>query len=277
MGSRRNQKLDESSPFLAAGAANTAPSLFGLTEAMLNPAAQSVDEPQIITVAQPVGLLPDEANGVVWIGGYGISNRGILFRDDVPVTPDEWRGLIPVIAAIQTAYQWIVADWCEYGAWQWGETYDTMAMLVKRDKDTIANWASVGRAIQFSRRRELSFSHHVEVAAFEDEAIQDAWLDLAVNRKWSRNTLRKMIVLTGGNPQLVDRALSDPPPPVTSVTPSRGVEFIGSRESVRELRKIPQLLQQASAGNERARLTALGWVAIQRDLLDQVEARLKGE
>lgn len=262
---------------MAAGAANNAPSLFGLTESMLNPIAQPVDEPQIITVVQPVGLMPDTERGVVWIGGYGITNRGIQFRDDVQVSRDEWQGLIPVIAAIQTAYQWIIADWCVYGEWQWGETYDVMAALVKRDRDTLYNWALVSRRIQISRRREISFSHHVEVAAFEDEALQDVWLDLAVNRKWSRNTLRKMIVQTNGNPRLVDHALGDPPPPTMSVTPSRGVEFIGSRESVRELRKIPQLLQQASAGNERARLTALGWVAFQRDLLDQVEARLKGE
>src|SRR5262249_35172030 len=58
---------------------------------------------------------------------------------------------------------------------------------------TLRNYSWVASRFPLSRRRDsLSFGHHAEVAALDEEE-QEAWLRRADLRRWSRNELRRNV------------------------------------------------------------------------------------
>ena len=70
--------------------------------------------------------------------------------------------------------QWWTGDWLAFGEGAYGE--EAFQALERADK-TLANWASVCRGIEPSRRREnIDFSKHAEVAPLPPDA-QERVLD----------------------------------------------------------------------------------------------------
>lgn len=79
----------------------------------------------------------------------------------------EWLRVMHTLKLIGKAVQWWVGDALAYGEDHFGET--AFQALERADK-TFANWASVCRSVDRSRRREdVLFSHHVEVAPLPPE------------------------------------------------------------------------------------------------------------
>jgi hypothetical protein len=91
--------------------------------------------------------------------------------------------------ASRTAAWWI-GDWVRYGAARYGAKYAVAARVTGYDRQTLMNMVYVASRFEFSRRREnLSFSHHAELAAL-DEDEQEWWLNQASAKKLSVRDLR---------------------------------------------------------------------------------------
>ena len=102
----------------------------------------------------------------------------------------EWVVVGKRLGGISRCNQWWLGDWVRYGAQKWGEKYTHAAKITGYDPRSLANMASVSAAFDLSRRRDdLTWSHHVAVAALSDEE-QNLWLDRAAAEKLSVADLR---------------------------------------------------------------------------------------
>lgn len=108
-----------------------------------------------------------------------------------PATPyDNWESIGEQLNQIEGAIQWWIGDWLNFGERKYGEMY---AQAV--DESQVRTWQQykwVANAIESSRRRELSFSHHVEVASLEPNE-QEYWLEKAESEGMSKSTLRQAV------------------------------------------------------------------------------------
>ena len=106
------------------------------------------------------------------------------------LTFERWQAVGKRISGVADASTWWLADWAAYGEDRYGERYQDGAGIAGIGRQTLRNYAWVARRFDVSRRRDtLSFAHHSEVAALT-ASEQDAWLDRAEARQWSRNELR---------------------------------------------------------------------------------------
>jgi hypothetical protein len=109
---------------------------------------------------------------------------------------EEWSAIGQYLQRAAGSINWWLGDWMNRGETRFGETYAQAIEASGLAYQTLGNIKWVARAIPFSRRREeLSWKHHSEVAALEDDE-QDEWLGLAAEQSWSANTLRKEIKAT---------------------------------------------------------------------------------
>lgn len=109
-----------------------------------------------------------------------------LFKDDqitevgwrIPdgLTVGQWRERGVMLARLEQSRSWWLGDWWNAGV-EWGEGRETCEALGIAYQSA-QNCGQVAKAFQFSRRREnLPFSHHAEVCAIDDPAVQDRMLD----------------------------------------------------------------------------------------------------
>ncbi len=103
---------------------------------------------------------------------------------------EEWARVGDTLKVMAGAVQFWVGDWFAYGEAHYGE--EAWQYLEVTEK-TLANWASVCRKVEPSRRREaLKFSHHAEVAPLEPEE-QERVLDEAASQGWSVQRIREEV------------------------------------------------------------------------------------
>jgi N6-adenosine-specific RNA methylase IME4 len=97
---------------------------------------------------------------------------------------------------VEGSVQWWIGDWWAYGEHRYGErkaATEPGGILEDLNFGTAANYGSVARAFETSRRREvLSFTHHAEVTGLTP-ALQDSWLARAEREGLSVNKLRAQI------------------------------------------------------------------------------------
>jgi hypothetical protein len=112
---------------------------------------------------------------------------------------DEWVEIGRKLCLTSKALQWHIGDWWAFGDHRYGQRAKAAAEgLFGREFQTIANAASVARAFQTSRRREvLSFSHHAEVVALGAETA-DELLEKAERDGWSVRDLRAEAIARKG-------------------------------------------------------------------------------
>lgn len=97
------------------------------------------------------------------------------------------------LSRVERAYRWWVGDWLNYGAAEYGEMYTEALLTTGLEYESLKHCKIVANAIELGRRRpNLSWSHHLEVAAFEPRE-QDEWLERAEANRWTRNELRAWI------------------------------------------------------------------------------------
>lgn len=139
--------------------------------------ARAVQQPSAVG-GIPLEAGPQEAYGRMAIG---------LPRD---LAFDRWQAIGRKICGVADASTWWLADWARFGEDRYGDRYREAVAITGCGHQTLRNYAWVARRFDVSRRRDrLSFAHHAEVAAL-DQDEQDAWLDRAERHGWSRNELR---------------------------------------------------------------------------------------
>lgn len=112
---------------------------------------------------------------------------------------EQWAQTGAILRYFEKGVQWWLGDWWRHGERHYGdmasqEAQDGLQEQVGYAYKTIANCAWVAGRIEPSRRREsLSWSHHQEVARFDDAAQQDEWLDRAEAENWTRAELRQAL------------------------------------------------------------------------------------
>ena len=113
-----------------------------------------------------------------------------------------WEQKCRLVGQIGRGAQWWIADLIVYGEAQFGEKAYQGVEAMGYDPKTLTNIAWVAERIEPPRRRgELSFGHHQVVAALDLSKDQDAWLDKAIKKGWTRAELRQAMkdagVITG--------------------------------------------------------------------------------
>ena len=111
-----------------------------------------------------------------------------------PLMPiDDWKALGAKVAFYSEATAWWLGDWLLFGQMKYGRRYKEGIALTGLDYQTLRNYALVARRFELSRRRDnVSFQHHAEVCALPDD-IQDRWLTLAADARWSKMELRRRV------------------------------------------------------------------------------------
>jgi DNA methylase len=131
---------------------------------------------------------PSSEAALVAFPNAAFNERGLLI--DPSCSYDEWQRMGADLERISGAWQWWYGDWWNFGESRYGEKH--AQALPDKDYGTKANAAYVASRVQFSRRREISFAHHQEVAPLEPSE-QDAWLEQAIAEEWGHKELRHAI------------------------------------------------------------------------------------
>jgi hypothetical protein len=122
-----------------------------------------------------------------------VSNIGLHLPDDL--SPEQWREAGREIGRMRGITQWWIGDWWAFGEHRYG---DRKAVVDGDDWEgpsfeTCRNNASICRAFETSRRRDvLSFNHHVELASLPHD-WQDKLLDEAEGGQLSVMALRQRV------------------------------------------------------------------------------------
>jgi macrodomain Ter protein organizer (MatP/YcbG family) len=111
---------------------------------------------------------------------------------------------------------WWIGDWVNFGERKYGEEYAQALDATNYDYGTLRNQKWVASRFVLSRRHDnLSFSHHQEVAAMDEEQA-DKLLSQAEAEGWTRTELREIVhhdkwlaaAQNGVNDESRDRILS---------------------------------------------------------------------
>ena len=119
------------------------------------------------------------------------------FIDNYYSLPDnvEWDDWVKAGAVLQTIHKNInfwIGDWILFGESHFPETYSQAILLTGKSDATLRNCAWVASIFPPEQRRDLSFTHHFEVAGMDNVQDRDHLLDKAEEEEWSSLYLRKM-------------------------------------------------------------------------------------
>jgi hypothetical protein len=132
-----------------------------------------------------------------------------------PLLPFEaWSELGAKFGGYANATCWWLGDWLAFGQMKYGRRYKEAIAGTGLEYQTLRNYAVVARRFDACRRRpDLSFHHHAELCALDDEE-QERWLELAAARHWSKTELRRRV------------AAAHRPIPPASLTQARVMVFV---------------------------------------------------
>jgi hypothetical protein len=137
----------------------------------------------------------------------------------------QWAVVGQKLGAISRACQWWIGDWLRFGNRKWGEKYVQAARHTGYDITSLRNMAWVASQFDLSlRRSDLTWSHHVLLAPFEQEQKR-YWLAEAAARGLTVADLRIALrsVRSGNNGEAsTRRELTNGRSSPTSVCPSCG-------------------------------------------------------
>jgi hypothetical protein len=108
-----------------------------------------------------------------------VSMTETSWQADPAMSYDEWVDQGRRLGVMGRACQWWIGDWINHGERAYGERYTQAVEETGLDTQTLMNCAWVAASVAPSLRVErLSWSHHREVAALDDDAKQ-RWLAVA--------------------------------------------------------------------------------------------------
>ncbi len=114
------------------------------------------------------------------------------WHPDRDLSYEEWEAVGSGLSRIGAAVNWWIGDWINYGEHEYGQKYTQALELFgeQYEYNMLARMASVSRRVDFSIRiLNLSWSHHLEVAALDEDA-QSALLNKAAQFNLSVSQLR---------------------------------------------------------------------------------------
>lgn len=131
--------------------------------------------------------------GQLTVGAFTLTDRGL--QVDGSTSKEDWTKVGQVLFKIEGSIQWLIGDWLAYGEdIKWGDI-PQLALDFGRAEQTLHDYASVARRVQFSFRQEnLSYTHHVVAAnaGLTPEQLQYA-LEHAVEKNLSVSKFRQWI------------------------------------------------------------------------------------
>jgi hypothetical protein len=119
------------------------------------------------------------------------TRTGLRMAEGLPF--EVWERIGLQVGVLADSSAWWIGDWLLYGQRTYGDRYARAAAATGFSYQTLRNYSWVASRFAMSRRRDsLSFGHHAETAALDEEE-QEAWLRRADLRRWSRNELRRNV------------------------------------------------------------------------------------
>lgn len=114
-------------------------------------------------------------------------------------TFEQWQETGQYLKYVESAIQWWIGDWLNYGDIRWGDMYTQAIEESDYAKGTLQNIKYVTGKIESSQRNEnLSYSHHVEVASL-DPPLQSELLNLAEEDILTVRELRQKVKKAKGD------------------------------------------------------------------------------
>ena len=164
--------------------------------------------------------------------------RGFELRDRRLVvhgrpTLADWVHAVTFVNHVERNAQFWLGDLLNYGQSVFGQKYSHAVKALGLPKQTLENFAYVARNVHFSRRREVSFSIHAEIAPLTPTQ-QDRWLKRAADKRMSVAELRIALRLERRRAMLSARrfpaglfriVLADPPWQYEDVTGTKAAEL----------------------------------------------------
>lgn len=106
---------------------------------------------------------------------------------------EQWQNLGKVVVLLESAGQWWLADYLNFGERKYGDQYTQVEEDTGYSYNTLRHIKYTAANVELCRRRHnVSFAHHTEVAALEPET-QSYFLERAELEGWSRKDLRREI------------------------------------------------------------------------------------
>ena len=122
---------------------------------------------------------------------FKFSNVGLTTQGQP--TFEEWQAAGDYLLYVESAIQWWIGDWLNYGESRWGEMYTQALSDTNYQEGTLRNLKSIAGKIEISRRNDkITFSHHVEGASLEPNQ-QNELLELAANEALTVRELRQRV------------------------------------------------------------------------------------
>lgn len=119
-----------------------------------------IDDLQIIEVASNLAF-PGE-----------ITSTGLLLPEDLPY--ERWLSIGDTLKRMEKSVQWWIGDWLRFGERKYGEMYSQALEITGLEYGSLANMKFVAERVESSLRNEnLSWSHHVEIAALPAQQAQE--------------------------------------------------------------------------------------------------------
>lgn len=111
---------------------------------------------------------------------------------------DEWAPVGIRLRQVKEWLQFAIGDWLNHGEAHYGEMYSQAATDTGMPEETLMILKYVSsRVAPESRIKDLTWSHHREVAKFPPEE-QTRWLEMALQEHWSVRDLREALKKAAG-------------------------------------------------------------------------------
>jgi len=120
-----------------------------------------------------------------------LNGAKIIIKENA--TFEEWIEYGHKLKKVESGIQWLLGYWWNYGHEKWDGKAIEVAKKIGYSIQTCRHYGYVDRHVtSFSRLNDVSFSHHLEVAALKPEK-QRYYLEKARDEKLSREKLRSII------------------------------------------------------------------------------------
>ncbi len=120
-----------------------------------------------------------------------IQPQGLTIPKDIEF--NQWQEIGKNLKMLDGALQWCIGDWLRYGEETYGEKYTQAIDETDYSYGSLRNMKYLSdRFPKEKRNTNLTFAHHREVSALEEEA-QEYWLDYSERNKLSVRELHDMI------------------------------------------------------------------------------------
>lgn len=183
---RFEDAYDDNDEVLPSGAPPGKSSIFGRGNTPPPQIVERIVEVEV-PVEVPTPIVADDNIDGFWIGHFGITKFGVVIKN---ADEQEWEDFCATLLKLESAGEWVKADWCYYGVDVLNKSYADVAMLANLTEESAEVYASIGRnADKLIRINSPSFSHF-RLVINKDRDEQLKWMQDAVRGKWTVSVLR---------------------------------------------------------------------------------------